>query len=300
MGRKVIKINEDNIRQIVAEALKESLSEGKFARALGTAALGGALMFGGHNSNAQAPQRDTTVQQNVMPKDTLDKSPQKDTLSLQTSSDEQKPYIFVANKFKTDYTHIMSLKRQYDTRQKVWAEELAKKFPVDKNGAIHLEYIIVCNQEIDIQKAMEVSVQWFNYAFSSSEAIKQCDYEKGVIIGHGTYTNIAQYNLNAIYYAKTVRVNADTDVILRFKENRIKIEVIIRHYNIISGDSMLQSKNSLVQVSDAFPFADSGDKVAFARAFINSYAHSFDKVEKYIKFMNENMTDPFDTSDDDW
>lgn len=59
---------------------------------------------------------------------------------------------------------------------------------------------------------------------------------------------------------------------------------------MIMANSAMQSRNSLVAVSDVFPVNSSSDnKVAYSRAFINSYAHSMDKVKKYIEFMTENM-----------
>jgi len=222
------------------------------------------------------------------------------TQATDTTTKQKVPYVFVANKFKNDYQKVIGMKSRFDTYHKRWAQELAKQFPVDKNGAIHLDYIIVCNQELDIQKTMEVSVGYFDYAFSSSNAIERCDYEHSIIVAHGRYSKIAEDNTNAIYYFKSVTINVDTDIVIRFKENRIRMEVIIRHYNIISADSLLNSKNALVSVNEVFPFEDSGDKYAYARAFINSYANSFDKIDKYIEYMNANMTDAFDMSDDEW
>ena len=138
---------------------------------------------------------------------------------------------------------------------------------------------------------MKTSYDWFNYSFSSAEqAVKGYDVEKGIIKARGSYLDLAQFNLNDVYYAKLVRVSADTDVILKFKDNKIKIDVIVRNYKMIMANSAMQSRNSLVAVSDVFPVNSSSDnKVAYSRAFINSYAHSMDKVKKYIEFMTENM-----------
>lgn len=237
------------------------------------------LFFVAFNTiNAQEMTQDTTI------------TALADSLIENTTPPALTKMVFKSNAFEEDYRVIIGFKEMFDSDHKRWAKELLAAFPVDQNGVVHLEYIIVCNQNFEKERIMTTTVDWFNYSFSSANAVKSCDFGSGVIIGEGYYSSLAQYNLVALYYAKTVKISADTDIIIKFKENRIKIEVLVRHYQIIMGDSLLQSKNALVGISDVFPCnLQSDNKIAYARAFINSYANSFDKVESYINFLNANL-----------
>lgn len=221
------------------------------------------------------------------------------TLDTLIETKEEVPYVFGCEKFIEDYNVFQGIvKDYYNYTQLQMAKKIKDTISVDKNGAIHLDYVINCNQDFDIQKAMETSVEYFNYAFSNAaSAIQRCDYDEAIIIAHGTYSNIAQYNLNLLYYVKIVKLSADTDIVIRFKNNRIRIEATIRHYRIISADSFLSSKNDLVQVGSVYPYSESDNKIAYARAFLNGCLSSFDKIAKYIEFMNSNMEK---STTDDW
>lgn len=287
--KNTIRITESELKSVIAESVKRILqeeydvSEGKLGRALGTLALGGALAFGGNNIKAQdmnQPQSVQMHQQNV------------------------EGFTFYAPQFKADYEKLLSYtnSKGYQNHDRECAKDMLADFPLDRNGSIHLEYIITCDSGYDMEKIMETSYDWFNYAFSSAEAsVSKYDTQNGIITARGSYANIGQFNLNAVYYAKVVRVGADTDVILRFKDNKIKIDVMIRIYRMISGESTMRSNNSLVNVADVYPANPNSDnKVAYARAFINSYSYSMDKVKKYIEFLNDNMNNEITNDDAAW
>lgn len=214
-------------------------------------------------------------------------------------------YVFSQNfssyKVSEDYNKLLELKKKFGRNNQKWALALNDEFGVDKNGAIHLDYVIESDTTFDISTAMECSLKYFEYAFSNKSSIKRCDYEAGVIIGSGKYYNIGQYNINAIYYAKTVKIHAEVDIIIRFKEGKIRIEAMIRHFNLISGDSLMQGNNTLVTIANAFPCNPKSDnKNAYAMAFINSFANCYGMIVDYVKFMNNNYKDSItiDTNDD--
>lgn len=274
MNKHIMKINETELKYIIQEAVRKeimkqygNLDEGKFGKALGTLALGGALMFGnGNQVNAQ----------NNINRD----------IPIQT---QEQGFKFNSSQFKSDYEKFSSIVNSNGAVE--GAKELLAAFPLDNNGAIHFEYIITYGEGYDIKHVMETSYDWFNYSFSSAEAaVNRYDIENGIITARGSYLDLGQFNLNAVYYAKLVRVTADTDIILRFRENKIKIDVLIRNYRMISAESTMRSNNSLVAVSDVFPSNNNGDnKIAYARSFVNSCSNSMDKIKKYIEFLNDNM-----------
>lgn len=70
--KQVIRLTEKDIKNMVEHAIYEAynkgvIDEGKLGKALGTAALGGALMFGGHNAAAQNQNTAAYTQQASMP-----------------------------------------------------------------------------------------------------------------------------------------------------------------------------------------------------------------------------------------
>lgn len=178
---------------------------------------------------------------------------------------------------------------------------LKEEFGVDVNGAIHLDYIIEADTTFDIINTMECTLKWFEFAFSNQSSIKRCDYETGIIIGSGKYLNIGQYSINAIYYAKTVKIHADVEIVIRFKENRLRVEAIVKHFNLVSGDSLLHGENKLVLVSEAFPCNPKSDnKNAYAMAFINAYANGYGLITKYMEYLNNNLTVNAIETNEDW
>lgn len=197
-------------------------------------------------------------------------------------------FNFSSDKFNTDYNIICQLSNEYKHNNKVWANELLTQFPVDNNGVIKLKYTITCSNTIDFEKCMQVTTNWFTYSFNSAAAIKKHDSE-GIIYGEGRYINISQYTVNAVYYAKVVNIHANTQIGIKINDNTIDIIVYIKHYNLIYGDSLGRSENSLVLIKDAYPCIDSKNKVAYSMAFINCYAVSFEKIKNYIEFLNTNM-----------
>lgn len=214
---------------------------------------------------------------------------QNDTISslpVKVDPVEVKPLSFVSDAFDNDIATFRDICGKYNNNKlKKWAQELNSHFTTDDTGAIHLEYVIMANQDFDIEHIKTYAIGWFNQAFSGVNAIKATTDNS--ISATGILVGISQKSVNAIYYAKTITVSADIDVILRFKENRIKIDTYIRHYKYISGDSMMKSKNTLIVCGEVFPVVnEKTDDQVYACAFINSLDNSFGKIDSFIKYMN--------------
>ena len=196
--------------------------------------------------------------------------------------------IFVSEQFNNDYNTLLEIANKYKGKNKVWATKLNEQFPLNENGVIKLSYTINSSDYIDFDKCMNITANWFTYAFNSEKSIKKYETE-GTIYGEGKYTNISQHNINAIYYIKYVSINANTQIGIKINDKNINIVVYIKHYNIISVDSLGKSENSIVLIKDSYPNINSDNKIAYAVAFINCYAQSFEKIKNYIEFLNINM-----------
>lgn len=180
-----------------------------------------------------------------------------------------------------------------------WANVLKNDFPLDRDGIIHFTYIIKCDSAFDISEVKDISIKWYGQAFSSDAAI-QINTDD-MISGTGTYYNIGQITIPAIVYHKIIRMNASTDIALRFKENRIKMDITCRHYTYISGDSFGHAKSTLVSPNNAFPFDNTqsnADRAVYAQAFINCCSFSLEHAIKYLRFINQNFN--IVAEDEDW
>lgn len=218
-----------------------------------------------------------------------------DTLYVQS---EEAPYVFKCNQSEVDMQRCIDIKEEYDGDLKRWATCLKDEFPLDKNNVIHIDYIIVCNKDFPIDEVIETSIQWFNYSFSSAKAVKNA--EGNCITACGHYNKIASANVNAIYYIKTSSVSVDADIVIRFKENRIRFEGYIRHYQTILADSALRSENKLIGIESTYPFEKNGDnKNLYSMAFINSTVNLINKANDYVEFLNKNFGQTIET-DDNW
>ena len=213
--------------------------------------------------------------------------------------EQNEPLVFQSEAFSNDLALFVETCSKYNNAKlKKWAQDLNSHFTTDDNGAIHLEYVINANHDFDIETIKTYAVGWFNVAFSGANAITSMTDNS--IAATGRLVGIAQKTVNAIYYAKSITVNADIDVVLRFKENRIKIDTYIRHYQYISGDSMMKGKNDLITCGSVFPVVnDKTDDQVYACAFINSLDHSFGKIKSFIEYMNKPAVNS-DKSEEDW
>ncbi len=208
-------------------------------------------------------------------------------------------YVFSCEQSETDFQKCIAIKNRFKSDLKRWATHMTNVFPLDVNNAIHVDYIITCNKELPIDEIVETSIQWFNYAFSSANAVRNA--EDNCITANGFLNKIAEDNVNAIYYIKYSSVSVTVDIKIRFKENRIRFEGYIRHYQILLADSAMRSQNNLIAIESTYPFEKkSPNKDLYSMAFINSTSTLIDKANNYVDFLNKNFATGNENDDDDW
>lgn len=197
------------------------------------------------------------------------------------------------------YNHVYKKQRSDNVR---WATVLKNVFPADKDNLLHFTYILKTDSTIDMQHIKKVCSDWYGIAFSSKQsAIKEQtdDY----ILGAGQFNTIGQTTIPAIVYYKIIKVHAQIDVIMRFKENRIKFDIIGRHYQYISGDSSGRSHNDLIIPGSVFPFAEesnSYDKSVYAQSYINFCNNSLALSRDFLDYLNKNIHPTVVEEDNNW
>lgn len=229
-------------------------------------------------------------------------------LLMLASVDVKSQDIFTSEQLDTDYSGIVSFKQRYDGRTKTWASELAKEFPTDDNGCISYEYIFTYADSLNIQTIIDKTIEWVNYNYSSTKAIDKISREDGseTIVISADLGKIASQSAIDIFYAKTAEIRADIELLIRFKEGRLKIKSLIRHYQYISADSFLTAKDILVSPNQVYPFRENtnikglGDKNVCSLAFINATANVIGTCVEYKRFLNKEFSKSTTFDDDNW
>lgn len=183
-----------------------------------------------------------------------------------------------------------------------WATTLRTVFPLDKDNLLHFTYIIRTDSTLEMEVVRKVCTDWYGIGFSSqNSAIKE--QTENYILGSGQFNMIGQTTIPAVFYYKIIKVHAQIDVIMRFKENRIKFEIIGRHYQYISGDSSGSSHNDLLVPGTVFPFAEEkklSNKEVFSQSYINFCNNSLSLSRSFLDYLNKNIHPVFIQEDDDW
>lgn len=199
----------------------------------------------------------------------------------------------------TKYNTVWQRNKQDNIK---WANTLRGVFPVDKDNLLHFTYIVRTDSTIDMEQVRKVCADWYGIGFSSqASAIKE--QTDNHILGTGRYNMIGQITIPAVFYHKIIKVHAQIDVIIRFKENRIKFEIIGRHYQYISGDSSGRSHNDLIVPGNVFPFEEVEnryDREVYAQSYINFCNNSLSLSRTFLDYLNKNIRPTVIQENDDW
>lgn len=199
----------------------------------------------------------------------------------------------------TKYNTIWKKNKQDNVK---WATILRGVFPVDKDNLLHFTYIVRTDSMVDMEQVKKVCADWYGIGFSSqNSAIKE--QADNYILGSGQFNMIGQTTVPAVFYYKIIKVHAQIDVIIRFKENRIKFEIIGRHYQYISGDSSGRSHNDLLVPGTVFPFAaedKASNKEVYSQSYINFCNNSLSLSRSFLDYLNKNIHPTVIQENEDW
>ena len=210
--------------------------------------------------------------------------------------------FFKCNDLFQDITkyNVVWKKNKHDNVK--WATTLRGVFPADKDNLLHFTYIVRTDSTIDMEQVKKVCSDWYGIGFSSQKsAIKE--QTENYILGSGQFNMIGQTTIPAVFYYKIIKVHAQIDVIIRFKENRIKFEIIGRHYQYISGDSSGRSQNDLIVPGIVFPFAEEdkpANREVYAQSYINFCNNSLSLSRTFLDYLNKNIHPTAIRENDDW
>ncbi len=199
----------------------------------------------------------------------------------------------------TKYNAVWQKNRQENVR---WANTLRVVFPVDKDNLLHFTYIIRTDSVANMEQVKKVCSDWYGIAFNSkTTAVKEQTDDH--ILGSGQFNMIGQMTIPAVFYHKIIKVHAQIDILMRFKENRIRFEIIGRHYQYISGDSSGRSHNDLIVPGTVFPFMETEnryDREVYAQSYINFCNNSLSLSRSFLDYLNKNIHPVVIHEEEDW
>lgn len=216
---------------------------------------------------------------------------------------------FTSESIDKDSATFSEMMSKYKKRGNIkWAENLSQEFTVDENKILAFKNIITYSDSVYVDNIMDKTIEWVNYNFTGPEAIKSIDRESDVktIVIEASLGKVAQNTVNLIYYVKKIDVYADMQMIIKFKDNRLRIETYTKEYTFNSGDSFLTGKHYIINPGNVFPFSDDkasiGDDVTYAVAYINTVDNLIRFNRSYKDFLNKEFkkTNLYISDDEDW
>lgn len=174
-----------------------------------------------------------------------------------------------------------------------WADAVKNVFPNDKNNNLHYTYILSTNSTFDKNHVMKICADWYNSFFGCSKYyfIEKTD---NCIKGKGAFEYISQIKGASVHDVN----NTFLDVVMHFKDNRIKFEIIGHHYMYIkagvSAEYFIPGKVA--------PFEEEYDvfkKIIFSESYIRFCDNSINLARSFIDYLNKNINLPV-TEEDAW
>ena len=171
---------------------------------------------------------------------------------------------------------------------KIWAQKLLESFPIASDKTIKHQYVIRCDSTFSSDIICNVLSAWckikFPDAVQSNVGSNVHFRISGTLIGVGKTSG-----------AYGTYINANEEVIIDVKENRVR--VTSRIFNYIAGT---WKGAEYTAPGDSYPVvSDAKQKDSHAMAFINCHYNGLLTVSSLIKYLNANIS-TIKNDDDNW
>lgn len=193
-----------------------------------------------------------------------------------------------------------------------WAKAVYQAFPLNSDHIIRHAYVINARDSFNIKSVMALTRIWFDKAFTTAgDSVALYDEDRHLIIAHANLVGMADAhgfrNLEATNSESHVTI--PLDIIIQFKENRIRYITKIDHYVLNSSDWVRDIVNQITPVSECYPADEKGKhRDSFSRACINGHAKCLSSCQDLINYYNTHFGDKSlqpkpkkqDEDEDDW
>lgn len=205
--------------------------------------------------------------------------------------------FFSCEQIKKDNEAFKAIKKANKRFTKKWNAAILEYHPL-VDGKIEYSYIIEAADTFNIKQMMNNTRAFFG-KISSSElaAVKKVDEENFVIEAATGENNVGQ----ASGYGSISVVGVIMNYRISFKNNRIKFDVWVSHYNIGSASNFGKNKTEVIPISEAYPINPKGShKSSLGTAFINVNVYCSAAAGLYLEFMEKHHGEDLKKKETDW
>lgn len=195
-----------------------------------------------------------------------------------TNMSAQENKFFDCSQFYSDLKGFNAID-DYSNRSR--AKGIMEFGKMNDEKAIHWQYVITAQDSINIEQFMKTVKRWQKQAFKSSEVVK--DESENHILYEAYSPQVAMVT----GYMSATAISVNLLLKIEVKEDRIRVTGNVQHYTI--GQASLGGASSkLINVGDAFPFANTKNKESLSMAFINSNVRLVNLMDNFLTYLNEN------------
>ena len=209
---------------------------------------------------------------------------------------EKSDSVFSSSAFEKDRKEWKALAKKYDYNDWRWANKASKQFPLNPDGAIECTYVIYGSRSIGVPELKDLCVKWFDISFVRAKNVVE-DIGDNYIKAHGIYSNIVNFK----WLTSTVSIDAPVDVNIYIKDNRVKIQLVVQHYEMVSSSTFNGGESGVNNISSCYPFnRKSNHKDSYSSAYVNVYTDNLDKIDSFIKYLNIHTKGPIISPLEGW
>lgn len=194
------------------------------------------------------------------------------------SLNAQETSFFDYSEFQTDVKNFNSID---DLSNRARAKGIMELGKMNRDNAIHWQYVIAAQDSIDIEQFMKTVKRWQKQAFKSDKVVKE-ETESSIL-----YEAFSPQVALVTGYMSATAISVNLLLKIEAKDDRIRVTGNVQHYSM--GTSNLGGSSSqLIVVGEAFPFVNTKKKESFSMAYINSNVRLINLMDNFLKYINEN------------
>lgn len=182
--------------------------------------------------------------------------------------------------FDADLQKYNQISKQFKSKgNKLWSEKLLEVFPIASDNTIKSQYIIKTDSIFNIEDINNVLLSWYKVKMTNLNPNPTGSPDR--LSGIAVLQNVGRY----VGYMNATYINAQEEVTIDIKENKVRVTVAILGY--MSANSWQGAE--VVYPGSCYPCIRSGkQKDSHAMAFINSHSEMLNTVYSIMNHLNEN------------
>ena len=195
---------------------------------------------------------------------------------------------FYCSNLAKDIKYYNHFEKKYSDGSQMdrWAMGIKTVYPKDESDRLHFSYIMKTDAVLNIEKVKKICNDWYDEIFPYCQ-IFSVEKNDNCIKGRGKYEILSELPISA---GKRVTNHALVDIVISFKENRIKLDIIGCQYQFYIEYSGNRTIINYYTPGSVWPFVEEY-KIYNSSEFAESYINSqYVFAESYIMFCNRSIS----------